>query len=155
MNIVLLGYRGTGKSVVGRLLARRLHRPLYCLDDRIVQRAGMPIPEIVSRLGWPGFRELEAVAVKTVSQEAREGIIDCGGGVVLNPKNVERLREHGRTVLLTADFDVLLERLRPDANRPPLKNGLSFEEGQRQVLLERENRYLAAADFICDTTRVP
>ena len=65
MNIVLIGYRGTGKTVVGELLAERLNMTYMGMDAQIVKKAGMPIPEIVEKSGWPGFRDME-------SQVARE-----------------------------------------------------------------------------------
>ena len=88
MNIVLVGYRGTGKTVVGELLSVRLQMPCIGMDAKIVKRAGMSIPEIVEKYGWLKFRELE-------SEEARElagldnVIIDTGGGVVERPENIE------------------------------------------------------------------
>lgn len=154
MNIVLLGYRGTGKSVIGRVLAQKLKRPLFRLDDRIAQSAGMPIPQIVSQEGWPRFREMESRVVEEVCGQAKEAVIDCGGGVVLDDRNVVRLREIGKTVLLKADFNTIMGRIKNDANRPPLKPGLSFEEEQKAILAEREPRYHAAADMICDTTHL-
>lgn len=152
MNIILIGYRGTGKSLVGRLLARQLNRNLQSLDQLIVEKAEMPIPQIVARWGWPKFRKLESEVVQEVCRSARDDIIDCGGGVVLDRQNVDQLRKSGRTVLLTADFDVLLERLQRDRNRPALVDGVSFEEEQRRVLEDRQEKYNAAADFICDTS---
>lgn len=154
MNIVLMGYRGTGKSVVGRVLARRLDRPLFSLDRIIEKKGGMVIPEFVARNGWPKFRELEYKVVQEVCDEADNAILDCGGGVVLDHRNVDRLKRHGRVALLIADFEILLDRLSRDRNRPALLDGVSFEEEQRQIMAEREEKYKAAADFVCDTSYV-
>ncbi len=130
MNIVLLGYRGTGKSSVARFLARKLNRKLFCIDELIVESAGMSIPKIVDELGWPGFRDIELRIVEEVSGRADDGIIDCGGGVVLDDRNIRNLRRNGKTVLLTASFETILKRIHRDPNRPPLKEGLSFEQEQ-------------------------
>lgn len=153
MNIVLLGYRGTGKSTLAQSLANKLKRLVYDVDALIVQSAGMSIPNIVSQRGWTQFREMESAVVKAVAEKT--GIIDCGGGVVLDPRNIRHLRQRGKIVLLTAELDAILERIRQDPNRPPLKHGLTFEEEQRRVLAEREPKYRAAADMICDTTATP
>jgi len=154
MNIVLLGYRGTGKSVIGKILAQKLKRPLFRLDDRIAQLAAMPIPKIVSEWGWPRFREMESRVVEEVCGQAQDAVIDCGGGVILGDQNILHLRKNGKTVLLKADFNTIMKRIKNDANRPPLKPGMSFEEEQKAILLEREAKYLAAADMICDTTHL-
>jgi len=153
MNIILLGYRGAGKSVVSKLLARQLHRKLYSLDAIIEEEVGLPIPEIVSMWGWARFREIEAKIVEQVTGEAQNAVIDCGGGVILNPVNVNRLKADGKVVLLTAEFETLLSRLKRDRNtRPPLTEGLTWEEEHRKVLAEREDQYRAAANLVCDTT---
>jgi shikimate kinase len=154
MNIVLLGYRGTGKSTVAGLLSQMLKRELFDIDALIARSAGMSIPRIVEREGWPRFRELEAQAVRQAARDARDAVIDCGGGVVLNQDNVAVLRKTGRTAVLTASFETILRRIERDPNRPPLKAGMSFEEEQRQALAEREPLYRAAADLVCDTSRV-
>ena len=153
MNIVLIGYRGTGKSTVAKILSRRLKRRLYNVDALIVKSVGMSIRNVVDTFGWPRFREIESSIIREVSNDCL--IIDCGGGVVLNPQNIQHLRKNGKIVLLTADFQTILNRIIKDPNRPPLKNGLSFEDEQRQVFAERKSKYLAAADMVCDTTQTP
>ncbi len=152
MNIVLLGYRGAGKSVVANILAKKLGRKVFGIDSMIVDATGMSIPQVVEMQGWARFREIEAEMVEKTSAEARDAIIDCGGGVILDDENIRRLKRDGKTVLLQASLEAILERIRDDANRPQLKNGLSFEEEQKRVLSEREDKYNASADFKCDTT---
>ena len=139
MNIILLGYRGTGKSVISRLLSKQLKRRLFSLDSMIEEAVGIPIPEIVSLWGWARFREIESKIVERVVDEARDA--------------VKKLKENGKAVLLTATFETLLSRLSRDRNnRPRLQEGLSWEEEHRKVLAEREDKYNAAADLVCDTT---
>ena len=153
MNIILLGYRGTGKSVISRLLSKQLKRDLFSLDVMIEEAVGIPIPEIVSLWGWARFREIESKIVERVVDEARDAVIDCGGGVILNDHNVKKLKKNGKAVLLTAEIKTLLSRLSRDRNnRPRLKEGLSWEDEHRKVLAEREDKYNAAADLVCDTT---
>jgi shikimate kinase len=152
VNIVLLGFRGTGKSVIANILAKKLKRNIFSIDRMIIDYADMKIPEIVEKFGWPRFREIEADMVVKAVTKAKNAIIDCGGGVVLNDENIRRLKQDGKTVLLIARLDTIIDRVKKDPNRPPLKDGLSFEEEQKRVMSEREAQYNAAADFKCDTT---
>ncbi|MBC8286655.1 MAG: shikimate kinase [Nitrospinae bacterium] len=152
MNIVMLGYRGTGKSVIAKIISDELGRKLYRVDDLIVQAAGKPIPEIVKQQGWSGFRKLECEVVSRVTGEAQDSVIDCGGGVVLDDNNMTLLKREGRCVLLTASLSAIIRRIKKDRNRPGLKEGLSFEEEQKQILADRHEKYQSSADFICDTT---
>jgi len=152
MNIVLMGYRGTGKSVIGRILSKRLKRQLFSIDKMIVDDQDRSISEIVEQDGWPRFREIESQMVKRVAAQP-QCIIDCGGGVILDNGNVECLKRDGKVVLLEADFDVILERLRRGKDRPPLQEDLSFEEEQKRVVEERREKYRAASDLVCDTSR--
>ena len=152
MNIVMLGYRGTGKSVISKILSKELRRKLFRVDNLIVQAAGKPIPKIVKQEGWPGFRKLESDIVIQVAGEARNSIIDCGGGVVLDEKNIDILKKEGKCVLLIASLATIIRRIKKDPNRPTLEDGLSFEEEQKKILADRHEKYQTCADFICDTT---
>ena len=152
MNIVLIGYRGTGKSVISKILAGILHCKCYSLDEKITQQAGKSIREIVEQEGWERFREIERGVVEKVSSEARNSIIDCGGGVVLDERNVADLRRSGKVVLLISSFEKIIQRISRDLRRPPLETTLSFEEEQRKALSERDPKYRAAADCVFETT---
>ena len=79
MNIVMLGYRGTGKSVISKILSVKLRMELYKIDDLISRSAGKTIPEIVAEEGWESFRKKESEIVAKVSCKAKNSIIDCGG----------------------------------------------------------------------------
>ncbi len=151
MNIVLIGYRGTGKSTVGKVLAKKLKRLLIPVDELIVKKACMGIPEIVEKRGWDNFRDLESEMIEEISN-IQNCIIDCGGGVILRAENVENLKRHGKCFLLKADIDTIISRIQGDANRPALKEGMSFREEQEKVLKEREPKYKAAADVEIDTS---
>jgi len=152
VNIVLLGYRGTGKSVISKKLSHKLRRRLYKIDDLISRSVGKPIPEIVKQDGWKFFREKESDIVAEISCQAKKSIIDCGGGVVLNDANIENLKKDGVCIVLTASLETIIKRIKDDPNRPPLRDGVDFEEEQKTVFAEREKKYHAAADFICDTS---
>ena len=152
MNIVMLGYRGTGKSVISKKLSHKLRRKLYKIDDLISRSCGKSIPEIVDQDGWEFFRKKESDIVAEVSSQAKKSIIDCGGGVVLNDVNIDNLKKEGVCIVLTANLETIIKRIKHDQNRPPLEVGVSFEEEQKKILKEREQKYHAAADYICNTS---
>ena len=152
MNIVMLGYRGTGKSVISKKLSHKLRRKLYKIDDLISRSCGKSIPEIVDQDGWEFFRKKESDIVAEVSSQAKKSIIDCGGGVVLNDANIDNLKKDGVCIVLTANLETIIKRIKHDQNRPPLEVSVSFEEEQKKILKEREQKYHAAADYICNTS---
>jgi shikimate kinase len=151
MNIVLIGYRGAGKSTVAHLLASALGMPKVCLDDEIVKKAGKSIPEIVADQGWAHFRDLESDVVEVYgNQDGR--VIDAGGGVILREKNVKNLRRKGILIWLTAPPSVLIDRIKEDTQRPALKDGKTFLEEVEEVLQERLPLYRAAAHWSLDVS---
>ncbi len=149
MNIVLIGYRGTGKSAVGRLAAERLHLACINMDADIVERAGMPIPDIVAKHGWPKFRDLESEVARELS--TRDNIIiDTGGGVIERPENITALGRNGCIIWLKASVAVIVSRIQGDTQRPSL-TGKSFTEEVAEVLERRTPKYKGAARFEIDT----
>jgi shikimate kinase len=150
MNLVLIGYRGTGKSTVASLLAEKLGMEVVSLDQEVVRRAGLSVPEIVAQHGWPHFRDLESAVTKEIS-ERDNVVIDAGGGVVLRRENVERLRRGGKLFWLRASVPVIVARIEAGSERPPLTAGKSFTEEVEEVLRERTALYEAAADYQIDT----
>lgn len=150
MNIVLIGYRGTGKSVVGRILARRLKRPCEAMDANIVKRAGSPIPAIVDRFGWSTFRDLETEEALALGQRDNL-VIDCGGGIIERPENISALKKKGLLIWLRATVDTIVERIQGGDQRPALTQDKSFTEEVAEMLDHRNARYAAAADHAIDT----
>ena len=149
----MLGYRGTGKSVISKLLSKKLRMKLYKIDQMISESVEKSIPEMVEQEGWENFRKLESEIVADVCDRAKNSIIDCGGGVVLNDSNIANLKKNGVCIVLTASLETIIKRIHQDKNRPSLENGLSFEDEQKKILAERESKYRAAADYICDTSQ--
>jgi shikimate kinase len=152
MNIVLIGYRGTGKSSVGKLLAERSGRTLISTDAEVVRRAGQSIPEIVTQHGWDHFRDLESEVCRDLAGKDQL-IIDTGGGAILRQDNVDQLKSRGILFWLTAEVPTISRRIGGDTQRPSLTGAKSFVEEIEEVLRERTPKYRAAADHTIATDR--
>lgn len=154
MNIILTGYRCTGKTSVGRRLAARLGCPFYNTDDLIINRTGNTVEEIVAGGGWPAFREAERAVIKDLS--GLDGcVISPGGGAFLDPRNVEYMKKNGLFIWLVADAETIARRLKKDqAGRTPRPSltGKPVEQEVREVLAEREPLYRRIADLTVDTS---
>ena len=151
-NIALIGFMGTGKTVVGEALARELKMSFLEMDSLISAKAGKPIPEIFEHDGEIGFRELEIEVAKRVAREQRS-VIACGGGVVLNWINIERLRESSVIVLLTASPTETLKRVSKEVGQRPLLEGQDALTRIRELLKFRQPFYARAADITIRTSR--
>ena len=155
LNIVLIGYRGCGKSTVGRELAERLGFQHVDTDERIEAESRMTISEIFSAEGERGFRLREN---RTVDQVAtmNDAVISVGGGAVLLDENVRSLKSNGVFVWLTATAETLFHRISADErsgdSRPPLTHIRGIGE-VRKLLAEREPIYRRSADLIVETER--
>ena len=149
-HVILVGFMGTGKSAVGRRLARRLHRPFLDTDEWIVREAGMSIPAIFAEHGEPTFRELEARAVQEL-QALPPHVISTGGGILGRAANGEGLRRTGVLVGLTARPEVILARTRRRQDRPLLRGAADPQARIVELLHERATWY-AQADLTVDTS---
>lgn len=136
-NIVLIGMPGTGKSLIGKILAELTGKTLQDTDAKIEEEAEMTIPEIFEKEGEAGFRDRESAICKKLGKE-RNLIIATGGGAILRPENVAALRQNGTLVHITRSIDKL-----PTRGRPLSKNieALKKMEAQRMPL------YKSAADI--------
>ena len=152
-NIVLIGYRGTGKTAVGKQLAEVLNIKLIEMDRLISEKAGMSIPEIIEKYGWTRFREIESEVAEMVSK-LRNCVIDTGGGVILRSENVENLKKRGIIILLKADIPTISNRIQDDDQRPSLTCNKSFVEEVGDVLKQRTMMYEDAAEFCIDTSKL-
>jgi shikimate kinase len=135
-----VGYMGSGKSTVGRIVAEDLSWDFVDLDAVVAEHAGLSIPEIFESSGEPHFRNLERLALVDALDGFSERVVACGGGVVINSRNRARLLE-GPTVFLWEDADVLYRRTRGPGR--PLR-GASFEDFARRYA-ERIPYYLEVA----------
>ncbi|MFC1933679.1 shikimate kinase [Chloroflexota bacterium] len=152
-NIALIGFMGTGKTVVGQLLAKKLDRKFIELDSLIEQQAGKSIPDIFQQDGEIAFRGLEIEAIKKIASE-KYSIIACGGGIVLNKINIDRLREGARIVYLTASPRIILKRVSTEEGQRPLLEVDNPALTIQQLLRFRKPFYERAADITINTSKL-
>lgn len=158
MSIVLIGYRGCGKTSIGKKLADRLWQPFVDTDDLVVKKAGKNILEIFQQDGEEKFRQIEAEAIKDAAK-LEEHVIALGGGGATRQENVKVLRDAGhKLIYLRCEPAELFRRIQMDPNtgtsRPALtKQGGGIEEIQA-VMAEREPAYRAAAQAELDVTHL-
>lgn len=158
MNVALVGYRGSGKTSIGRKLADRLWQKFYDVDDLIVKKAGKSIKDIFEQEGEERFRELETEVVRELVKTSDQ-VIGLGGGTVVREENRTLVRGWANKVIyLRCKPEVLLARVQGDPktaeNRPNLTNlGGGLEEIQLK-LLEREPFYRQVMDVELDVTNL-
>ncbi len=149
-NIVLVGFMGSGKSLTSNKLARSLKRTIVSTDKLIEEREGRTITDIFQNSGEPYFRNLEKEIVGEVSR--RDGvIIDCGGGVVLDPENVKNLKAGGTVFYLSASPERIYNNIKDQKHRPLL----DVEDPQAKIaeLLAARQSYYEQADIIIDANK--
>jgi shikimate kinase len=149
-NIVLIGFMGSGKTSIGRLVAARLGFQFIDTDAVIVERAGMPITEIFERHGEAWFREQETATLRSLSVVNR-AVISTGGGIVGREENHTLLRALGLVVWLTASEEVIFERVSRNKKRPLLQTP-DPRATVRELLEQRRPLYEAVAQFTLETS---
>jgi shikimate kinase len=152
-SIALIGFMGTGKTAVGKALAARLGKEFIELDAVIEKKAGKAIPEIFQQDGEIAFRELEIEAAKEAADK-RNAVIACGGGIVLNKINIDRLRKEGTIICLTASPGVILRRTSDDKNERPLLAVTDQLAQIKELLRFRRPFYDRAADIKINTSKL-
>ena len=149
--ISLIGLPGSGKSSVGRQLARRLQLPFFDSDHVIEQQLGCSIREYFEREGEERFRDVEESVIDELTQVG-SGVLSTGGGVILRQANRLRLRQHGQVVYLNSSPDELFRRLRHDVNRPLLQVADPLNR-LRDLHAVRDPLYRETAHFVVETGR--
>ena len=150
-SIALIGFMGTGKTAVGKALAEKLGKEFFELDLLIEKKARKTIPAIFKEDGEISFREFEIEVVKEVSQQ-RNAVIACGGGVILNKINIDRLRKEAVIVYLTASPRVILRRISRDIDERPLLAVANPALTIKDLLRFRRPFYERAADVTVNTS---
>jgi len=149
MNIILVGFMGTGKTAVAKRVASEADMEYISTDGLIEKEEGKAINDIFSQDGEAYFRKVEKGVIEELS--ARDNlVVDAGGGVVLNEDNMGNLRKNGVIICLNARSDVIYERVKRSSHRPLLN--VADPKGRIEELLRYRAPYYARADFQIDTS---
>ena len=148
-NIILIGFMGTGKTSVSSKLSKMLNIKKIDTDELIELQENMTIDKIFSNYGENYFRKCETKALMQLSDE-KNIVISCGGGIVLKDENIEIMKKQGKVVLLTATPEVIYDRVKNSNTRPILNENMSIEY-IANLIENRKDKYLKAADIIVDT----
>ncbi|MCJ7773819.1 MAG: shikimate kinase [Desulfobacterales bacterium] len=156
MNIFLIGFRCTGKTTIGRIIADTLQMGFIDADDEIVKQQGMPISDIVDKHGWDYFREKESGIIKEIS-DMENHVVATGGGVVLNKDNVAHMKKSGIVIWLRANPETVQNRILQDEktkqSRPSLTSKGLIDEIEETMEI-RKPYYQEAMEFYIDTDKV-
>lgn len=150
-NIYLVGFMATGKTHVGKELAKKKKWRFLDLDELIEIRQRRKISDIFAKDGEPYFRRVENKILKEVSKE-KKFVVACGGGIVINPENIKIMKETGAIICLSASPEVILKRTRSSYERPLLK--VADPKKQIDLFLKLRAPYYARSDKIIDTSRL-
>ena len=141
MHLYLIGYRGSGKSTVGRVVAQRLARPFSDSDDLVEAESGMTIKDIFAEKGEPWFRDLEAKVIAELAGETQfSRVVSLGGGAILRTSTQEILKATGLCVWLTASAEFLFQRIQSDDATKLRRPNLSQSGGYSEVVELLEKR---------------
>ncbi len=149
--IVLVGLPGSGKTTIGRQLARRLHLPFVDSDHVIEQRLGCSIREFFDREGEQVFRDLEQAVIDELTLQGAS-VLSTGGGAVLRPLNRERLKSRGKVFYLRSTPDEVFRRIKHDRSRPLLQVADPMQK-LRDLFAQRDPLYREVAHFVIETGR--
>lgn len=150
VNLYLVGFMGTGKTTIGRLVAQRLGFTLLDSDQEIERRAGRTIPEIFAQDGEPAFRAMERTFVET--HPATRTVVSCGGGLIVAPGMLEALQARGVVICLHATIETILARTARNRNRP-LLDVEDPEARVRALFAQREPIYKRAGTVLLTDMR--
>lgn len=142
-NIVLCGFMGSGKTVVGRELAKIMGAKFVDTDELIEKEQGVAIKAIFAAHGEDYFRDLEYEMCKNVAQ-MKGAVVSTGGGAMTFARNVEAIKQGSKVVFLDASFDVICDRIGNSTTRPLFQD----REKAKKLYDERKDKYLAAADYV-------
>jgi shikimate kinase len=149
--IAFIGMPGSGKSTVGRLLARHLKLRFVDSDHEIERRIGMPVRSFFEIQGEEAFRDLEAQVIDELARET-DSVLATGGGAVLRPANRAVLRTHRRVIYLRSSPEELFRRLRHDTHRPLLQVADPLRR-LRELYRERDPLYRQTAHYTVEAAR--
>jgi len=149
INVVLIGFMGSGKTSCGMAYARLAGVGFADTDEMIETQQGMSVSDIFRKHGEAYFRNLETELVKSLEGKSL-GVLSVGGGLAVTPGNGDLLKKIGRVVYLKATKDCLVKRLENDTTRPLLAGG-NLEDKITELMSLREDAYMSAADVVINT----
>jgi shikimate kinase len=152
-SIALIGFMGTGKTVVGNLLAEKLGKSFVEMDAEIEKLAGKPVSSIFRDDGEPHFRKLEAQITASIASR-KNTVVACGGGIVLDKTNIFRLKQEYVIVGLSAAPGDILKRISGEKGKRPLLDVADQGTKIGELLRTRLPLYQEAADIIVDTSGI-
>ncbi len=157
--LVLIGFRGTGKTTLAQQLAGILQWPVFSTDRMVETTANMPIHRLIAKEGWEKFRALESRIIAELPA-GQPAVIDCGGGVIENPANLRHLQQNALIIWVDADQTTIYQRLqiagdRPLLSRPDLREDIAANYRRREPLYRqyshlRVDTAAENADKICE-----
>jgi len=150
-NLILVGMMGSGKTTMGRTLARHLGKVFVDSDEEITKRTGVTIPHIFDIEGEAGFRQRETAAIRDLVGRGNM-VLATGGGAVLAEQNRELLQQNGIVIYLKASVHDLWQRTRHDRNRPLLQTGDPYAK-LKELLQQRDPLYQQAADIVMNSSK--
>lgn len=148
-SIALIGFMGTGKTTISKVLSKRLNRELIDTDKAIEKKAGITIAEIFEKHGEDGFRDIESHIIKDL-KDKRGAIISFGGGVCLREENISNIRENHKVILLEVSSKAIFERVSRDSKRPVLKGKTDIASIEK-IMDKRKASYRRCADKVIYT----
>ena len=146
MNIAIMGFRGTGKTTVCRILARKLNKQLILTEEEILKKAGS-IQKYVKKYSWEKLREIESEIMERLS-DLDECIFDISGDIVMRNENVISLKKNSILILLTADLKTIEQRLKSKNQA----DSYDYADEVKEFFQERETKYKKSADYTIDTS---
>jgi len=152
MRIVLIGFRGTGKSVIGKEISQYLKYRYISIDDLIRKHFTLSVSEIVEKYGWREFRKVEARLIFE-TRNLDNVIIDSGGGSILTQKNRNNLKYHSVVIQFQANRKDIAKRIQEGNDRPMLTNEASIRKEINRLLKERKELYDSITDYKINTSR--
>jgi shikimate kinase len=153
-NIYLIGFMGTGKTVVGKKLAQTMKRNFIDIDSEIEKKLRCSISEIFDKYGEKEFRKKESALLGDITSKS-DLVVSTGGGIILNYENMDKMKESGLVITLIARLEIIYERLKDDNRRPLLANIDDNEklEEIKQLIFMRAGLYIKG-DYIIDTSDI-
>ena len=150
-NIFLIGLMGSGKTSIGKILAKNLKKNFLDIDNEIINKMNLTISEIFEKYGEIKFREMESEILHSLTID-KNAVISTGGGIILNKKNISKMKEMGVIVHLDIDTKTQIFRVKNTKNRP-LLDGKGLQDKLKKMKIERDKIYKEVSDITIITTK--